>query len=45
MEGYSIAATDGIIGDVKDYYFDDAAWVIRYLVFTFFSGCTLKSVD
>jgi hypothetical protein len=32
MEGYSIAATDGIIGHVKDYYFDDAAWVIRYLV-------------
>jgi hypothetical protein len=32
MEGYSISATDGIIGLVKDYYFDDEAWVIRYLV-------------
>jgi hypothetical protein len=32
MEGYSIGATDGIIGRVKDYYFDDEAWVIRYLV-------------
>lgn len=32
MEGYSIAATDGVIGHVKDYYFDDSAWVIRYLV-------------
>ena len=32
MEGYSIAATDGLIGHVKDFYFDDAAWVVRYLI-------------
>ncbi|MGO9949749.1 MAG: PRC-barrel domain containing protein [Steroidobacteraceae bacterium] len=32
MEGYSIGATDGVIGQVKDFYFDDQAWVIRYLV-------------
>ena len=32
MEGYSIGATDGIIGQVEDFYFDDEAWVIRYLV-------------
>lgn len=32
MEGYSISATDGVIGEVKDYYFDDESWVIRYLV-------------
>jgi hypothetical protein len=32
MEHYSIAAVDGLIGQVKDFYFDDAAWVIRYLV-------------
>ena len=32
MEGYSISATDGVIGLVKDYYFDDDAWVILYLV-------------
>ena len=32
MEGCSINATDGIIRHVKDYYFDDEAWVIRYLV-------------
>jgi hypothetical protein len=32
MEGYSISALDGFIGEVKDYYFDDATWVIRYLV-------------
>jgi hypothetical protein len=32
MEGYNIGATDGIIGEVKDFYFDDQGWVIRYLV-------------
>ena len=32
MEDYTIGATDGLIGHVKDYYFDDEAWVIRYLV-------------
>src|ERR1700734_4120928 len=32
LEGCSIGATDGTIGEVKDLYFDDDAWVIRYLV-------------
>jgi hypothetical protein len=32
MEDYTIGATDGIIGRIKDFYFDDDAWVIRYLV-------------
>lgn len=32
LEGFAIRATDGIIGHVKDAYFDDEAWVIRYLV-------------
>ena len=32
MEGYSISATDGVVGLVKDYYFDDETWVIRYLI-------------
>jgi hypothetical protein len=32
LENYSIRATDGTIGHVKDFYFDDAAWVMRYLV-------------
>ena len=32
MEGYSISATDGVVGRVKDYYFDDETWVIRYLI-------------
>ena len=32
MENYTIGATDGVIGHVKDFYFDDDAWVVRYLV-------------
>lgn len=32
LQGYSIGATDGHIGHIKDLYFDDDAWVIRYLV-------------
>jgi len=30
--GYTIRATDGDLGGVNDLYFDDAKWVIRYLV-------------
>jgi sporulation protein YlmC with PRC-barrel domain len=30
--GYSIEATDGEIGKVEDFYFDDETWTIRYLV-------------
>ena len=32
LENYSIKAADGEIGHVKDFFFDDDAWVIRYLV-------------
>jgi hypothetical protein len=32
LEGFAIGATDGTVGKVKDFYFDDEAWVIRYLV-------------
>ncbi len=32
MEYYTIGATDGIIGRVRDFYFDDESSVIRYLV-------------
>ena len=32
LEKYTIGATDGTIGSVKDCYFDDETWVIRYLV-------------
>jgi len=30
--GYSLGATDGDIGEVVDFYFDDETWTIRYLV-------------
>ena len=32
LEGYAVCATDGPIGRVSDFYFDDQRWVIRYLV-------------
>jgi hypothetical protein len=32
LERYVIAATDGNIGHITDFYFDDEAWVIRYLI-------------
>lgn len=32
LEGFAVGATDGDIGHVKDFYLDDHAWVIRYLV-------------
>jgi hypothetical protein len=32
LEHYAIGATDGDIGHVKDFYFDDDSWVVRYLV-------------
>ncbi|NSL55074.1 PRC-barrel domain containing protein [Uliginosibacterium aquaticum] len=32
LEGYAVGAIDGDVGHVKDFYFDDHAWTIRYLV-------------
>jgi sporulation protein YlmC with PRC-barrel domain len=32
LNGYSIGATDGDIGKLDDFYFDDEFWTIRYLV-------------
>jgi hypothetical protein len=32
LENYTIRATDGTVGHVTDFYFDDEKWVIRYLV-------------
>lgn len=31
IKGYGLKATDGDIGKVKDFYFDDLKWTIRYL--------------
>lgn len=32
MKGYSIAAKDGAIGTIGDFLFDQATWVVRWLV-------------
>ena len=32
LKGNTIVATDGDIGKVDDFYFDDKSWTIRYLV-------------
>ena len=32
LQDYAIGASDGNIGHVKDFLFDDGDWVIRYLV-------------
>lgn len=32
LKGFTLSATDGDIGEVKDFYFDDEAWVIRYFI-------------
>jgi uncharacterized protein YrrD len=32
LKDYAIHAIDGNIGHVKDFYFDDTRWVIRYLI-------------
>lgn len=32
MLGYGIRATDGDLGKVDEFYFDDEAWTIRYIV-------------
>jgi sporulation protein YlmC with PRC-barrel domain len=32
LQGYAIRATDGDLGHVKDVYFDDRQWVVRYLI-------------
>ena len=32
LKGYTIGATDGDLGKLDDFYFDDESWTIRYLV-------------
>jgi len=32
LTGYSLKATNGEIGKVKEFYFDDESWTIRYLI-------------
>src|ERR1700734_932144 len=32
IKGYAIAASDGRLGTVGDFLFDDASWLVRWLV-------------
>jgi len=32
LKGYKLSARDGEIGSVKEFYFDDQSWAVRYLV-------------
>lgn len=32
MDGFSIVASDGEVGSIKDFLFDDKLWAVRYLV-------------
>jgi hypothetical protein len=32
LEGFAIRATDGVVGQVRDCYFDDEVWVVRYFI-------------
>ncbi len=32
LYGHKLAASDGEIGQVKDFYFDDLSWLVRYVV-------------
>lgn len=32
LTGYKLAASDGEIGHIKDFYFDDQTWAVRYVV-------------
>jgi hypothetical protein len=32
LTGYAIQAADGVIGKIREFYFDDATWAVRYFV-------------
>jgi hypothetical protein len=44
LENYKINATDGEIGHVKDFYFDDDKWTVRYFVVEAGSWLTSRKV-
>jgi len=44
LEGYKLDSIDGDIGKVKDIYFDDKFWAIRYLVVDVSSWLTFNQV-
>jgi uncharacterized protein YrrD len=44
LEGFDVQATDGMIGHVKDVYFDDDKWVVRYLIVETGSALSTRKV-
>jgi PRC-barrel domain len=44
LEHFKIHATDGEIGHISDFYFDDDAWVVRYIVVDAGSWLSSKKV-
>lgn len=44
LQNYHVGASDGAIGQVKDFYFDDDAWVVRYFVVETGSWLTSRRV-
>src|SRR5204863_7154234 len=44
LEGWTIVATDGEIGEVYEFYLDDESWMIRYLVIDVGSWLTGRRV-
>jgi hypothetical protein len=46
IDGYAIAASDGKIGTVSDFLFDDASWLVRWLVVdtgNWLSGASIRA--
>jgi len=39
LKGYTVEASDGKIGVVRDFLFDDQSWKIRWLVLDAGAGC------
>ena len=44
LKGFKIFATDGEIGDVEQFYFDDERWALRYIVVNTGSWLTRRQV-
>lgn len=42
--GYGLAASDGDVGSLEDFYFDDCHWVVRYVVARTGSWCSQRAV-
>lgn len=44
LQHFKISATDGEIGQIKDFYFEDDAWVVRYFIVETGSWLTSRQV-